>query len=57
MPPPQLRVVEPRAVVVPAKLRAANNLVLQLLAVVKVAVFGYVVVLERFSEGVVVGGL
>jgi hypothetical protein len=52
-----LRVVEPRAVVVPAKLRAANNLVLQLLAVVKVAIFRNIVVLDRLSEGVVVGGL
>jgi len=44
-------------VVVPAKRRAANNLILQLLAVVKVAILGNIVVLERLSEGVVVGGL
>jgi hypothetical protein len=52
-----LRVVEPRPVVVPTKRPVTNNLILQLLAVVKVAVFGYVVILERLSEGVVVGGL
>lgn len=57
MPPSQFWVVKPLPVIVPAKRRAANNLVLQLLAVVKVAVFGYVVLLERLSEGVVVGGL
>jgi hypothetical protein len=57
MPPPNFRIVEPCSVIVPAKLRAANNLILQLLAVVKVAIFGNIVVLERLSEGVVVGGL
>jgi hypothetical protein len=57
VPPSQFRVVESCAVVVPAKRRAANNLVLQLLAVVKVAVFVHIVLLGRFSKGVVVRGL
>ena len=57
MPPSQLRIVESRAVVVPAKRRAADSLVLQLLAVVKIAVFVHIALPERFSEEVVVGGL
>jgi hypothetical protein len=50
VPPPQLWITKPNPIVILPKGQASIHQILQLLAVVKVAVFGYVVILKRLSE-------
>jgi hypothetical protein len=58
MPSSNFRIIKQSPIVALNKGRTANHLILQLLAVVKVAIsVGVGHILERLSEGAVVGGL